>query len=1805
MNAKTYFSKVAFVLVSILLMFQFSLRSQTVTNGDFESWTAGNPDGWTINVISSSLTFTQASGLGVTGDALQILSQSNPGGYDGNFSTVVTGITPGSYYNLSVMVKGNDDMLKLRYFSMQWLDASDAQIGANIDENTFSPNTSNAWTAFELFTNPIQAPAGAAKLVVNFRAYNGVGYTAGSTTLWVDDLTVTEQIFIDPDRTAGDVTQTSDLVGGSLNFVFDAGTYVCDITQPIGENVPWVVTNATYAPYSGNWIGVAIDFPAGFTGASDIVALNIDGVAQTGPFLSAEETAAGELWYYFEMDGASDVTHTLVVNWDGLNQYETEIFVINAIDLALQENPAIQQGIDNTDLTLTPATQTIMTTDNAVVNMTLDMPLYDADFPADMYGDVLFTFSNALPAGANILITQDATTVADYTATGGETSLWFFEDMSATLDRIPMTDFDDNTYNFVITFSNMSVQTTYNMTVSLIGDLMTGFTNPADWYVFASDNAEIIVSDVPLFTIPLYEGFESGFTYFGNQTGNQVNFTEVTSFVFAGTKAVQNAYGVSNNNKLVMLGPVNLSSVTNPILKFAQIAETEANYDHCYVEISLDGGTTWTILPASAYQGSGTYSVPTQNIPEGPCFTETAYSVWNSSDVVSNTWWRTEKFSLSAYIGQSSVMIRFRLKSDIYVQKTGWFLDAIQIYDELCSEPTAFATTNLWSDGATFAWTSTASLWNIEVGASGFVPGTGAAVATFTGVTTNPFQVSGLSPATTYQAYIQANCGGANGVSLWTGPVTFTTLPACPAPTNVTVTNITISGAQVNWTQPGLPNTWDLIYGLTGFNPGIEGTLINNSTTNPTTISGLSAQTNYQVYVRADCGGTTSAWVGPISFSTPCTAVSTFPFTESFNGTTFAPMCWTNVKVSGTGTPGIWDRQTAGTSPTCTPHSGAGMARYNSYNLSSGTNGILATPALEFPSDNYQVVFWMYRDNGYATYSNEKVNVYYNTQNSLTGATQLGSISRYYGFAPAVATANAWYEYTFFLPAGVSGTGYIIFQAVSQFGNNMFIDDITVMEKPPCPVPASPASSNVLGNQATLSWTGGASATSYEIIYGPQGFNPSTSGTLITGIAGSPYTLTGLTSATAYSFYVRTNCGGTLTDWSTVSNFTTSCDVIDDFTWTEEFTTWSNITTCWNLTGGSQTPLHYNNSALHANYWSWSSGTTAYAASPIFDISGLTNPAIEFFWSHQYSSSYPNDRLVLQVSDDGGATWDDLWDKSGANFNSNDGAGNTTPGSYKTTGYIDISAYTGNIKFRFYFYSGYGPDVFIDKVSILDLPSCMFPSALTASNLTNTTADLAWVESFGATVWDVIYGAPGFDPETEGTLMADLTTNPYTLGSLDDGTTYEAYVRSNCGGGDVSPWVGPVSFTTVPYCLSPVSLAAGSITVDGASITWTDPGTATAYDLIYGADGFDPLTEGTLAEDVTSPYVISGLNPATAYDVYVRSDCSGDNSPWSTVLNFNTLLCNTGDQCVFDFDLLDSWGDGWNGNSIDIYQAGIFVQNLTLASGSSASVNVNLCPGLESYIVYHTGSYISEVSFTITAPWGDVIYTGSGFTDASNNQTIFTWYSDCVPPTCPIPSAFAIGDEGIDNVSLSWTEEGTATMWDVIYGVPGFDNETEGTIVQDVADNDPYTLSGLSPETTYEVYVRSDCGAGDESYWVGPLSFTTLPSCPDPWDFAVTNVTYNAGEFNWTDYGVATQWDIIYGDPGFDPETEGTLEAAITMAPHVITGFTPETQYEAYLRADCGAGDYSNWVGPISFTTTPTCPTPSDISASNITANSA
>jgi hypothetical protein len=143
-----------------------------------------------------------------------------------------------------------------------------------------------------------------------------------------------------------------------------------------------------------------------------------------------------------------------------------------------------------------------------------------------------------------------------------------------------------------------------------------------------------------------------------------------------------------------------------------------------------------------------------------------------------------------------------------------------------------------------------------------------------------------LTPATSYNVRVQALCGTNNNIpGTWSEPLSFST-DVCLPVENVTVDNTTAHSATVGWTPSVNGNgTWQVEYGYRGFSRGEGTTAI--TAYNPYTITGLEANTAYDIYVATVCAETVlSAYSDSTGFTTSTTGIATsdaVPFTIAPN----------------------------------------------------------------------------------------------------------------------------------------------------------------------------------------------------------------------------------------------------------------------------------------------------------------------------------------------------------------------------------------------------------------------------------------------------------------------------------------------------------------------------------------------------------------------------------------------------------------------------------------------------------------------------------------------------------------------------------------------------------------------------------------------------------------------------------------------------------------------------------------------------------------------------------------------------------
>ncbi|WP_299277753.1 GEVED domain-containing protein [uncultured Psychroserpens sp.] len=117
--------------------------------------------------------------------------------------------------------------------------------------------------------------------------------------------------------------------------------------------------------------------------------------------------------------------------------------------------------------------------------------------------------------------------------------------------------------------------------------------------------------------------------------------------------------------------------------------------------------------------------------------------------------------------------------------------------------------------------------------------------------------------------------GGAGGAAYEWGfcfdapTITSAIPPACPDPTSLTATPTSPTEATIAWTEAGTAMLWDVeLVDITAAGTA-TGTPTASGVANPYMLMGLTAQNDYEIYVRSDCSGSTSNWVGPVAFTTP------------------------------------------------------------------------------------------------------------------------------------------------------------------------------------------------------------------------------------------------------------------------------------------------------------------------------------------------------------------------------------------------------------------------------------------------------------------------------------------------------------------------------------------------------------------------------------------------------------------------------------------------------------------------------------------------------------------------------------------------------------------------------------------------------------------------------------------------------------------------------------------------------------------------------------------------------------------------
>lgn len=338
-------------------------------------------------------------------------------------------------------------------------------------------------------------------------------------------------------------------------------------------------------------------------------------------------------------------------------------------------------------------------------------------------------------------------------------------------------------------------------------------------------------------------------------------------------------------------------------------------------------------------------------------------------------------------------------------------------------------------------------------------------------------------------------------------------------------------------------------------------------------------------------------------------------------------------------------------------------------------------------------------------------------------------------------------------------------------------------------------------------------------------------------------------------------------------------------------------------------------------------------------------------------------------------------------------------------------------------------------------------------------------------------------------------------------------------------------YTGGPSCKKPTDVAVSDITTTSATVTWTSGGDA--WEVCLNGD------ENNLIEVKDNPTTsLDKLEMGSLNTIKVRTVCDkNEKSAWSKEITFATEACEDEEKCEISYELNAGYSGqyGWYGASMQVVdkETGKVLDTWTLAQGQASKTGIlPVCPGRELDFVWTSSGYDSELcEFYVYDVSGEVIVKNELGTDLSSG-VLKTYLVDCTVETdCLTPVDFAASDITAHTAKLSWTEKGTSTSWKIMYMA---ETDTEVSLAD--ANENPFTLTGLEPETTYYALVYPTCNENKKS---DVISFTTPPACAMPEDVTAEPVSTTA-TISWTGY--SDSYNVKYREViGFNESFEDGL----------------------------------------------------------------
>lgn len=900
----------------------------------------------------------------------------------------------------------------------------------------------------------------------------------------------------------------------------------------------------------------------------------------------------------------------------------------------------------------------------------------------------------------------------------------------------------------------------------------------------------------------------------------------------------------------------------------------------------------------------------------------------------------------------------------------------------------------------------------------------------------------------------------------------------CRIPSMLTTSNITPEGACVSWRGHDEDTGYELVCVPSGFDI-TEGTIITVTDTFYT-LTGLTANTAYTVYVRANCSPDNSSWA-TTNLLTDCISLEQLPLVENFDnygtGTTAYPDCWK--KNSTVAYPYISGTQHA---------SGSGSLYFYATTESYSCAVLPRISADIYPLNTLQVSFKAYKTSN--AYGHIQVGVI-TDPNNISTFTPIKTID-----GTMYSGNNTWNDFIVYLNNYTGPDGYIAFLAPTAYYSYVYIDDIEVNVISGCGRPLNFTVSQISGTSAYLSWNAselGETSAIYNIEYSEQGLDNWQTGTP----NGTNCMLSGLQTNTSYEARLFVSCDNGYSDTLTIS-FSTNCIVGGDISIGNgnNSSQYLPFYTYYNYAISQQL---YLSSELNGN--NIFSGIKFYVSSPSY--SSVTRNIDIYLGNTTQASLTPSSYISttnqtkvfsgnITVGTSEGwleITFDSTFTYTGNNLVITI---DDNTGSYVSAPYF--ATHTGNSLYDFDDYINYNtasPGNTLSSQSqrnnIILLGNCDSTATCAApnlviNNLTESSADLIWAPGYQETEWELEY-----KPTADSTWISVGTVNQtsYTLSNLAAGVEYNVRLRSICNPSEFSPYrEGSFLTPCVPIATLPLIEEFDSLTT-AMPDCWYRLGTATSTNYPYISSTQASTTGGK------SLYMYNGGSDYYAIAITPR---------------------------IADEIEMDS----------------LLISFYTYGSSTSYRLEVGIMTDPTDATSFTT---IGTIHPTITETWErNEFYTrnyvGNGHYIAfrspigSSNTIYLDDINIDVISTCPHVENLMVASVDNATATFTWEAGSTESSWEVVVlpaGPVDLDTITTINFVYDTT----YTEYNLTSSTNYSVYVRANCSGGDNSTWERLNFITTQTPGQLPYicDFEMSNPEwgfYNASGSNQWHIGTAT-----------------------------------------------------------------------------------